>query len=446
METLTDSVKERIKIIWDNFNKTDKKVYDTKGNAYEDIDKSRLESIEDIKKIFNQFFEGKLNIYEFKTNLDSYNKRNNYWGFTAAKGQMFFNLITRSSENNIAEFTKVLQRLIKKPIDIDDASTKMKELFDYATKCQTLAVDKRRVAIPKSSSYFLSYFWQIQNQAEWPIMYTSIIRAFEKLGIWQEKDTAQDNFRIFLTLNEAIKIYLQNYTKKPISNWDIEHALWNFAGTKHVDVKVPKLKEEKSTDLKPTIKVLDPGFELREYVIPKVYDLVELGISTDKSGSSKGSLFEKKVCEVFKLLDFEVKELGQGTGREPDAIIKFREEHVAFIIDAKAYSAGYTLGTDDRAIKEYINFYAPKLKQEGFTKLGFMIVSNSFKSDLSELINSITWTTEVKRFIPLTTEALLYLLAYKTKDRLTLSQIIEALVSFTSPVTTESIIEKFGDY
>lgn len=446
MVIINDATKKRLESIWDNFNITDKKMYDIKGDTYDEIDKSRLRFIEEIKEIFKLFLEGNTNIYEFKTNLDSYNKRNNYWGFTAAKGQMFFNLITRSSEGEIEFFAEMLQKLITEPINIDDACSKMEELFNYVSKHQALATDKRKTAIPKSAAYFLSYFWQIYNPKGWPIMYTSIIKSFDMLGIWQEQEAAQDNYRGFYNLNESIKIYLQEYTGKSITNWEIEHALWNFSGTTTVSPTELKSKKEKEIAITVKVSEVNPGFELREYIIPRVFNLVELGVSSDKSSSLKGSQFEKKVCEVFKLLDFEVKELGQGTGREPDAIIKFREEHVAFIVDAKAYTAGYTLGTDDRAIKEYINFYSPKLRQEGFTKLGFIIVSNSFKSDLNELANIITWTTDVKRFIPLTTEALLYLLAYKTKDKLTLSQIIEALVSIPSLIKTENIIEKFGDY
>ena len=45
MQTLNESTKQSIKAIWDKYIKTDKKVYDTKDNAYEDIDKSRLASI-----------------------------------------------------------------------------------------------------------------------------------------------------------------------------------------------------------------------------------------------------------------------------------------------------------------------------------------------------------------------------------------------------------------
>ena len=163
--------------------------------------------------------------------------------------------------------------------------------------------------------------------------------------------------------------------------------------------------------------MLNAGFDLSEYLIPRVARLAELGGSIDKPGSSKGHEFEKLVSETLGLLDFEVEVLGQGMGREPDAIIKYAAEHIAFIVDAKAYANGYTLGTDDRAIKEYISYHCPRLKQAGFTKLGFIIVSNSFKSDLKEFINDITWTTDIKRFLLLTTEALLHLVAYKTKEK-----------------------------
>ena len=174
--------------------------------------------------------------------------------------------------------------------------------------------------------------------------------------------------------------------------------------------------------------------------------MIELGVVTGKTSSAKGREYERMVAEVFELLGFDVNILGQGTGREPDAIAKYREEHTAFIIDAKAYSSGYTLGTDDRAIKEYINHYCPRLKQDGYNKVGFIIVSNSFKSDLSEFINEITWVTDIKRFILITSEALLFLLAYKIKERLTSSDIIECLIKFRTIISKGNIIEQFGDY
>ena len=75
----------------------------------------RRDAIEEIKRMINSFLQRKLSLPEFKTNLDSYNKQNNYWGFTAAKGQMFFNLLTRSSEKDPGSFVSLAKNAINLP-------------------------------------------------------------------------------------------------------------------------------------------------------------------------------------------------------------------------------------------------------------------------------------------------------------------------------------------
>ncbi|NNV55017.1 PDDEXK family nuclease [Limnovirga soli] len=449
------AITQQLHIIWDNYKNADRRVVDTKGRAFEDIDKSRLVAITDIRQMIDSFLSGKLELPDFKTNLDSYNKQHNYWGFTAAKGQMFFNLLTRSSIGEMHRYISLMKNLLEEPASLEDGLLKMKMLFDYSTTFKQQATDKRFVANPMSSAYFLSYFWQIHDPEKWPVMYSSIILSFEKLGIWEPQQTSYENYRLFYQLNEVIKNVIAKYAKQPISNWDVEHALWHFAGTVTVNSKQPKPKKNKETEnsvfaqeetVTVDTPVLNAGFELSDYLIPRIAKLAELGGSSDKSSSAKGHEFEKMVGETFGLLDFEVETLGQGMGREPDAIVKYASEHIAFIVDAKAYANGYTLGTDDRAIREYINYHCPKLKQAGFTKLGFVIVSNSFKSDLKEFICEITWTTEIKRFLLLTTEALLHLVAYKTKDKIPVTQIVEKLIAFEKIITKEMIIEEFGDY
>lgn len=439
--------------IWKIYEHGGTKEKDNKGEEFKEIDRNRLLAIEDIKDIIKQFTSGKANIYEFKTRLDSYNKQNNYWGFTAAKGQMFFNLLTRSSEENIESFSETLKDLISLPSSLKSALEKIQKLSNYASSFLANASDRRKIANPKSSAYFLSYFWQIHEPDTWPIMYSSMISAFEKIGLWNDTGSAAENYKQFYAYNEEAKQVLSKDLKRKISNWDLEHALWEFAGTTSVNSKtlkpkrryIDKVPDEMTTANEVDRTYLSAGFELNDYLIPTVAKLIELGASTEKRGTQKGSDFEKLVAETFKFLDFEVELLGQGTGREPDAILKFTEEHIAFIVDAKAYSNGYSLGTDDRAIKEYINKYCPKLKSKGYTKIGFIIVSNSFKSDLTELENEVTWTTDIKRFLPITTEALLHLLAYKIKDKLPLIQIVETLINLNSPITKDKIIQKFAD-
>lgn len=434
----------KIEAIWDNYIKTEKRVFDTKGNELPNIDDSRLQAIVELKSIVEQFQVGTVNIFEFKTNIDSFNKRNNLWGFTATKGQMFFNQLVKYSETQIDKLTKILKECILKPSNLNNALEKIDTLENYCLTIFNKAKDKRKAPNPGSVGYFLSYFWQIQDHSSWPILYTSLINAYIELEIWEEKSSQKESYLYFYQLNQEIKKHLKDYTKKEISNWDAEHAFWNFKG--NPNKPVAKKKEPKIADIEEeTVITINPSFKLSDYLIPKVSKLIELGNQTDKSASSKGSEYEKLVAEIFKQLDFEVEILGQGSGRNPDAILRLREENTAFIVDAKAYTNGYSLGVDDRAIKEYINHYCPKLQKEGYKKIGFIIVSNSFKSNFDSFINEITWNTDIKRFILLTSEALLYLLAYKTKDRLGLSTIIESIIGFGNPVEAQNIIQEFDD-
>ncbi|MEI9917631.1 MAG: restriction endonuclease FokI C-terminal domain-containing protein [Bacteroidota bacterium] len=183
----------------------------------------------------------------------------------------------------------------------------------------------------------------------------------------------------------------------------------------------------------------DENFNVLDYVVPRVAGLIELGQSRERT---KGIEFEKIVSETFRLLEFEVEYLGQGTGRNPDVIAKFREDNTAFIIDAKAHKSGYYLGTDDRALYEYANLYCPKLRQEGLKRIAFVIVCNSFKSENHRFVQEITWTTDIRRFIFITSEALLHLLAYKIRHSLSVREIIKFLVSESSIVTIDKVVAK----
>ncbi|MCT3773146.1 restriction endonuclease [Elizabethkingia anophelis] len=440
--------RQQIRNIWDQYIQSNQLVVDTKGKELVKIDDSRHAAIIELNKFIIDFQSDRINVYEFKTNIDSFNKRNNLWGFTATKGQMFFNQLVKVNESNILFLTNLLKSCIEHPKNLEDALAKISKLEKFCTEIYSKAKDKRKVPNPGSVSYFLSYFWQVQDADKWPILYTSLINAFIELDIWQENDTQAKAYEYFFNLNEEIKKILSGYTGTNKSNWEAEHAFWNFKGNpnktilerpkKETKTAVIEIEEEKSI-------TVTASFELSDYLIPKVSKLIELGAETEKSSSSKGSAYEKLVAEIFKQLDFEVEILGQGSGRNPDAILRHREENTSFLVDAKAYSNGYSLGIDDRAIKEYINHYCPKLQKEGYKKIGFIIVSNSFKSNFDSFINEITWNTDIKRFILLSSEALLYLLAYKTKDRIQPSTIIETLVSLGNPIEANNIIQEFDD-
>ncbi len=436
---------EKIFAIWNQYEQSDKAILNPKGKELINLDESRLECIVDLKQIILQFINREIDVFEFKTSVDSYNKRNNLWGFTATKGQMFFNLLVKNNDQNIDELTNLLIETISEPNRLEDALQKIEKLESFTTTRYNQATDKRKVAKPSSIGYFLSYFWQIHNNEKWPIQYTSLINSLNELQIWKDHSTQREDYAYFFTINEEIKGLLSKYSNKNISNWDVEHAFWSYNTTDTLLKPVSSIIDNAIDAVVEEKVALKANFDINDYVIPKVSNLVSIGNDPNSSSSAKGAQFEKMVADVFNFLDFEVEYLGQGSGRNPDAIIKLKEDHTAFLVDAKAYSKGYTIGQDDRAIREYINYYCPILRKEGFTKLGFIIVSNSFRSDLEDFVNDITWNTDIKRFLLLTSQALLYILAYKVKDKRDLNSMIEDLVCFSNPITVTKIIEKYDD-
>lgn len=442
---ITDQVRNEIISIWDAYIKNDKVVRDTKGNELKNIDQKRLESSEVLKQIIRQFLNSETNVSEFKTAIDSYNKRNNLWGFTSIKGQMFFNQIVKNNEENLELLESLLKDVITAPENLNEALEKIEKLESFTYEQYESADNRRKFANPSSTGYYLSYFWQISEPHKWPIMYTSMIRSFQELGIWEEHQDQKGEFEYFYHLNEKIKEILKKYTNKTISNWDTEHALWNYKGSPHTSHSIVEKKEKPIETGEKNEVSLQASFDLNEYLIPKIADLIEVGNGIEKTSSRKGLDFENKVNEVFRLLDFDVEPLGQGSGRNPDGILRYRQENTAFLVDAKAYGDGYSLGIDNRAINEYINYYCPKLDKEGFKKIGFIIVSNSFKSDFDSFINEITWNTPIKRFVLITSEALLYLFAYKMKESLSVDMIIDKIISCGNKIEAKDIIDEFED-
>jgi hypothetical protein len=447
---IPQNIQNKITAIWDKYITDNKIVQDTKGNDLENIDEKRIETIDTLKTIINNFLSNKIDVAEFKTNIDSINKQNNYWGFTSVKGQMFFNLLlkTSESEEQNKKLTELLKVCITEPKNLTDALNKIETLDKYSSSIFNKAPDKRKAPNPGSICYFLSYFWQIQNHQLWPVMYSSIIVSFTDIGLWVTSKNHREAYNNFYNLNEEIKQILSSHTGRSISNWEAEHSFWNFRNVTAYP-KTSKTKTTKTDEVKIESAVsalAEATFNIYDFIPPISAKLIELGIETESSSASKGTKFEKAVCEVFRQLGFDVQYLGQGTGREPDLIAIYKVDNIAFIIDAKAYANGYMLSaSDERAMREYILHYCPKLKNEGFKKVGFIIVSNTFKPGFEDFINDITWNTEIKRFSLLDSSALLHLLAYKIKDQLPLNVIIDAIVSLGSTISAIDIIQKLDD-
>jgi hypothetical protein len=138
------------------------------------------------------------------------------------------------------------------------------------------------------------------------------------------------------------------------------------------------------------------------------FDLSEQPVST---------IFERRTADAFRSLGFEISQLGQGTGRNADALALAPRERFAVIIDAKVRSAGYILGTEDRKFLEYAQKHGAELQRQGFEKAYFVVVGSSFKEgDLPKLTRALS-ASPIRSANLLTASALMRLVEDSIRNR-----------------------------
>ena len=116
------------------------------------------------------------------------------------------------------------------------------------------------------------------------------------------------------------------------------------------------------------------------------------------------------------MLGFDVQALGQGSGREPDGVATSVQNNYAIIYDAKVRENGYSMSTDDRAIRDYIETHARRLRDQGTQQIYFLIISSSFSDPDDGTLRDIRETTKVENIVFLSAELLEKLLIIRLRE------------------------------
>lgn len=448
-----ERIKDQILEVWNTHVSSVRKEVDGDGHVINAIDDSRLYAIEVVKIIIHNFMKGDFDINDFKTALDSYNKHNNLWGFTAKLGQMYFNQIIKSNESNLEKLSTMLKELITEPKNIRDALSKIEVLEKHTLAIYTKSRDKHNAPYPGAVGFFLSYFWQIYNPQKWPILYGTLINSFRELGIWEDQNSQRDTYEHYYSVYNDIKKTVEDASGRKVSYWELEHAFWNYkpkpqptvlqntetemvqSNVKPVETVAVQL--EKPASPAPDKAVLSEGLDLREYLIPRLSRLLDSDFKQE--AAQPENRFEQLVAEAFSQLDFRVEILDQSKQKDAFAILRFREGNVTFIVDAVPSCEDYFSSTDRRLIKEYVNDNCIRLKEEGYQKIGYLLVCNAFDPQYQPFVSYINWNTDIRKATLLSTEALLYMLAYKLKHRHKLMSLVERIAGFSQVVSSENI-------
>ncbi|WP_415517693.1 MAG: hypothetical protein ACEB74_08675 [Desulfovibrio aminophilus] len=401
------------------------------------FDAARREVIKSkLLPLLTGFLAGKTPLNEFKSGVDSTNKSHNLWGFRGFNGQIFFNILFHWSRDPhfgilAEEFEPLLQRTITAPKTEAAAKAQISDFTNFVRRLNDRIVElgnpKSRCANPGRVPFMLSYFWQVQAPEVWPVYYRSSVITMGDANLWSPGEDLAENYVAFKHIHEELAKLFTKAGKQPFGLYEVEHVFWfkhGLAGKSQPpaleeSAKAPHVKPAKVAGAQPI-----PGLLPDSYVPPIVAILPRMAandpalvVAAKATGISLERAFEKHVSAAFTILGYDTLLLGQGQGRTPDGRALDEDNSYAVIWDAKVRGDGYSMGTDDRTIREYIATQSKELKRRrSLRNIYYVLVSSSFRDDYEEAIRAIKMETHVNEVCLVQADALVAMVEAKLRD------------------------------
>ncbi|MFW9889138.1 MAG: hypothetical protein ACFFER_13215 [Candidatus Thorarchaeota archaeon] len=394
-----------------------------RGMTFDEWFENRVQVGKRINKIIDDFLSDQKNLDDFSSEIISVNKESNLWGFIGWKGRFFFMRLLTNSDKFKQDLGGLLKDAIREPKNDDDAIAKISRFYDAVEAVASTYKDRRMGPGPTSIPFFLTYFWSIQSHDKWPIQYTSTENTYDSLGFWGKTGDVVEDARNFLKLTREIhRLFIENSdVEQPLRI--VGHVIYDYhlkqkeAGPGKRGTKTGMSKDGG----RKTEGILSLESGLPTSYTPPVISILPQMAKIDPSveeacrleGKSLPVEFERRVTDAFRMLGFTVERRGQGHGREPDVIAKCVDYHYAIIIDAKARSDQYKIGTESRKFIEYIQKEMPV---RGMDKVYFGIVSSDFPDRKDSAIRDIKSQTKIHGVLMFRAQDLVTLIEQKLRD------------------------------
>jgi len=420
-----------------------------------ELDRKRVAVIEsELQPLLRDYLAGQVALADFKTKIDSTNKKNDFWGFKGIKGQMFFNMLVNVADDQ-DECNQELKSAIVAPANEDIASSRIKTFASYVRRIGDQLVEGggTKQGRPKVGSvpFFLSYFWQIQERNVWPVFYTASVNVMTDLNLWQPTEELAVDYLAFKHIHEELIRVFTKESGRPFGLYNVEHVFWFKGGNPYDAYKVLERKES-AVDLRP-LAVPEVGSHLPESYVPPIVAILPrmawnepaLRETAKASGTSLERALEKSINAAFTILGYDTKLLGQGQGRVQDGLALDLDASYAILWDCKARGDGYSMGTDDRTIKEYIKSQSRELKRRrGIRNIYYFIISSKFADDFDDAIRSIKMETDVNEVCLVEAGALVAMVEARMRAPLQVTlgpDGLQRLFTVSSVLTAETVNE-----
>ena len=134
-------------------------------------------------------------------------------------------------------------------------------------------------------------------------------------------------------------------------------------------------------------------------------------------GSSLERAFEKKHQRRIYNTRFQNKATRTRPGPSSRWLGSGRREFLCHCVGRKgARAEGYSIGTDDRAIREYITTQSRELRRQALRNIYYIVISSHFNDGGDEMIRSLKMDTDISEVILLDADALVAIVDMKLRD------------------------------
>jgi hypothetical protein len=327
---------------------------------------------------------------------------------------MFFNMLMKATATTSSDFDNQLKAAIREPENEGAAATQLRNFRDYVVNVgrEVIETGGGPHNRPKQGSipFFVSYFWQIQRRDVWPVYYTSTVQAIEGMDLWQATNDYGEDYVSYKRLHEALVVLFSEHTGRSFTLYNIEPVFW-VKGRQPPEVShppsltisgsmnTPPPESATLASMKPQQALMPPDIYVPPIVavIPKLaLNDVEFQERARQAGTSVERALEKSINAAFTVLGYDTRLWGQGGGRVPDGQAIAANDQYAILWDAKARADGYRMGTDDRAIRQYVDIQSRVLKRMGTIRnIYYLIISSRFSDDFDDLIRGLKMDTDI---------------------------------------------------
>jgi len=380
---------------------------------YREHNRKRDEVAEEkLQPLIEDFQNADVDVVEFKSRVDGLNKRNQLWGFDGFIGQMHFNKLLNAAPDE-SEFGDRLREAIQPPGSREEAGENIDAFAEYTQRLKDNDTDSD--PFPKSTIFFLSYFWHIQQPTEWPIFYPTSEQYLGDKGLLDTDAPYGTRYVDFVETVDELRDEAGAWLGSRVEYRDVANAIYW-----HEEWDESEIDEGGSDEPDERDAFVDVD---KPYLPPVVADLDEVAGGTDEAvnryapvDTDLAVIFEQKCGTLFEMLGFDTEVLGQGSGRNPDGIAEAVRNDYAVIYDAKKREEGYRIGRDDRTIREYIETHTRRLRDQGKQHIYFAIVSSSFRDTEESTLRDLRTNTDIDNIVLLKADVLQELLRMRLEE------------------------------